>query len=507
MAYTISDVVVESATIGGSSVKGLVSVTVSATANGVPYATLVVSAGSPAGVPASTVYAASTADALSVLESFRKDRDKGSTLTLTIVVRPYGGGGAQRLSLSGWPLEDVALAPLAVGACPAVSLTCRHPICRADNGGTLPDDFTTPPNDDDIEGGDPVAAFLSCLSACAAAARATVPPVSKESDGKGATPLDRVRGELLKRLESGIQELERGVSVSAGFPGADDLAEIPKLARAFKPYAVRSCGVLKPLLTSVLPDCSLVLGGDFTKQKLEISPFRPWADPSATVLETEIEHLRLPGVDMAPLLGVGLDVKTRVADANVSFVYDTSGIDMKRTPVVYFPESVIQSRRVGPLQWYEPPAWLQSVRELASSASAAMNSASYCDKQGLYKEPSNYTGGDVGTSGGKSDLHTKLGKVALALAHALYDTTYKSTLTFQAGLRFRPDIFPGRTVAIKTVEEGVPGSESVRGCVLAVAHRIDVVSRSVATELTLAYPVFAGKIPDEIVDGNRNALY
>lgn len=509
MASALYRIDVKTATIGGESIQGLVSLNVVAQANGIPYVTLVVDARNPGGKSPGTAVAASTDAAIGALQEFQGKRDKGETLTLNVVVTPLSGDGSAILSLRGWPLEDVILSPLTVGACTSVSLTCRHPICRADNGGTIPDDFTSPVPDTDIKGSNPVEAFLSSLSAYATAALAVKPPDADVSDNNGSPTIQKVRTALVQRLKEGISTLEKHVSVSVGFPAATLTSGIPSRQLAFKPYAARACGILRPLLTSVIPDCSLVLGGDFTQTALTIKAHTPWATPSTSILETEIEHLRLPGADQAPLLGVGLDILSRVSDGNCSFITDLSGANLKRTPVTYVPQPVLSSPRVGPLQWYSPPAWIESMRALASCATSSKSGASLLDKNGKYKSAENYSGGPLGGGGGDAKLHTDIGGAAMALAHALYDTTYRSTLVFHAVLRFRPDIFPGTTVGIKTVSANGVASDvnAVRGYVLAVSSAIDIRSKSASTELTLSYPVFADKVPKEIIDGNKNALY
>lgn len=520
----ICEVKVDTATIGGESVESIVSVTLTAQANGVPSVTLIVDATNPGAYKDEPqVFEGSTNRAVSTYTKFCGRRDNGDTLSLTVSVKfVVGDGDEQTLSISGWVLTDVVLAPISVGACPSVSLTCRHPLCKADNYGAIVDGTTLVPNDSAITGDNPISAFVSAIRACVAAAGG---PHANPDPKVRSGPLtaEQVRAALVTQLDESATNIEQYIDTGEipGFPCAKALGDLAGFAaRSFRAYADTTTGALRTVLTSIAPECSIVVGGDYTQTQLKAMPFTPWKRPTASILETDIVTLGLPGSDTVPIAGAHLEAAAQRNGMANSFHLDSASAGLKPIPAFYVPRRQISNpTRVGAIQTFQIPAWISRISACAAGKSAAGMSVPKAEAEGNLTTGINFSGGKPNVSkGGSGNIAGSLGAAMMTLARAYYETFFMSDLTFSVTTRFMTKaggeaLCPGITLRIDATNAAAGGesasaaSELVSGYVMSVSHSIDIRRRTAETTVMMSYPVFGGVVPPEIVNPEMNALY
>ena len=500
-----------SASIGGSDISSIVELQLVAAANAVPQVTLLVDVGPGFSQVAKAV---SLSDARMVLDACRAlMRTDAATLSLSLTCRLDGPGGTetQTLSLNGWMLTDVAVSPVQRrGVCMA-SLTFKHPLYKAHLGGAVPALVAIPPVLDDMAAGNPLDVFTRALQAYSAAQRVASLPAAIP----GAVAPERMRSELLKRLDKAVSDLTSHVRWTHGsLPAVQYLGGWGDLiCKGLAIYATPGGGnsVLQALLGSIVPECSLALGGDYTHGQLELGPFEPWAPASLTISDSDIVTLDFPQSDPAPLSGVHMVMSA--TDSGLGVSYHPIGCQMGAgaypAETFYVPESELKAQYLyGPIQQFEEPGWLvaMSMHELGLFGRAASDTV--LAPSGGLRTATNTPRGEgasfgAGSTGGGSSIDYS--NAMLACAKAYFETTLMKdwSFTVESRLMFSTQggvICPGRVIGVKA-----GGGEVLGGYVTGVEHVISVPSKAATTRVTCTHPRF-GKLPDAITS-TTNALY
>lgn len=501
-----------SASVGGYDVSNIMELQLTAAANSVPQITLMVDIG-PDGSGRQAVPAVSLDDAGYVFarcrEMVRKD---GATLSLSITCRATGPGGTnvQSLSISGWLLTDIALSPVVYrGVCTA-SLTFQHPLCKAHLGGAVPTLVHVDETLDNVEDGNPLAVFIRALRVYEAAQREAQLPAAIP----GAAAPEEMREQLLSRLSKAASDLESALSwTHGGLPAFGYLAGWSSLlCRGLSIYAMPSGGnsVLQALLGGLVPECSLAVGGDYTKPTLDIGPFEPWADASLTVTDSDIVSLSFPPTDPSPLSGVRVCLSASGSDGVVSYhpISCQAGVGARPAETFYVPASELSAEYLyGPIQQFQEPGWLVAMSSLEAAASARLVSDSFMAVDGgLQTAAGTPRGGSVefgaGIEGGSSIDYAQ---ATLACAKAYFETSLMKDWVFTATTRLMFSasggiLCPGRVLAVRS-----GAGEVLGGYITGVEHVISVANRTATTRVTCSHPRF-GALPASITS-KTNALY
>lgn len=501
-----------SASVGGYDISNIMEMQLTATANSVPQITLMVDIG-PDGSNRQAAPAVSLDDARYVFDRCREMvRKDGATLSLSISCRTVGPGksGVQSLNINGWLLTDIAISPVVYrGVCTA-SLTFQHPLCKAHLGGAVPALVYMRETPGEVEDGNPFAVFIRTLRAYEAAQREAQMPVAIP----GAAAPEEVREQLLSRLAKATSDLEAALTwTHGGLPAFGYLAGWSSLlCRGLSIYAMPSGGnsVLQALLGGLVPECSLAVGGDYTKQALEIGPFEPWADASLTISDSDIVSLSFPPTDPAPLSGVRVCMSLSGSDGVASYhpISCQAGDDALPAETFYIPDSELSSDYLyGPIQQFQEPGWLVSMASFEAATSSRLVSDSFMAAGGgLQTAAGTPRGGSVefgaGIEGGSSIDYSQ---ATLACAKAYFETSLMKDWVFTATARLMFSaqggiLCPGRVIAVRSGSGEVLG-----GYVVAVEHVISVANRNATTRITCSHPRF-GALPAAITS-KTNALY
>jgi len=501
-----------SASVGGFDISGIVEFRLQAVANAVPEITLLVDVGQDGGAEA--VEAVSLGNAGQVFRACRDMvRTDNGVLSFSVTCRVDGPGGSstQTLALDGWILTDVALSPVRhEGVCTA-SLTFRHPLFKAHLGGSVPTLVAKPVTFPYAAGKNPLDVFTEALRAYGAAKRRTALPATVP----GAANPAEIREQLLLRLERAVSDLEsslawtHGSLPALGYMGGWESAVARALAES---YAGPSGGnsVLQALLGGLVPECSLALGGDYTKGQLELGPFEPWADASLAIADSDIVSLDFPQTDPSPISGVRMILSYTESDKEGSYHPGFCQAGSKSYPIetFYVPSSELAAPYLyGPIQQFTEPSWLSLASAYANQQAARLEADVMQAAAGKLKTAVTASrDAEVSFSepqGRGAAIDYAQG--ALACAKAYFETSLMKDWSFTVGSRLMFSagggvICPGRVVKVT-----VDGQEVLGGYVAGVEHVVSVPSRSAVTRVMCTHPRF-GKRPDA-VSSPKNALY
>jgi len=511
-----------SASISGVDISSIVELRLQAAANTVPQVTLLVDVpGTIDGVGTKAVAPVSLDNAREMFDICRSMvRKDGATLSLSLTCqldRPGGttDGGApetQSLKLDGWLLTDVALSPIQrQGVCTA-ALTFSHPLCKAHFGGAVPGLVAVPPVLGEVWGGNPLDVFVNTLRIYASARRFRPLPAAIP----GASSPAEMREQLLARLEKATSDLEDAVEwTHGGLPAFGYLAGWGDLlCHGLARYAQPSGGnsVLQAMLGGLVPECSLALGGDYTKAKLQLGPFEPWGSASLTVPDSDIVSLDLPQADPSPISGVQMLMSATSSDLGVSYhpigCQAYKGADPAET--YYVPESELSSEYLyGPIQQFEEPGWMVDMAyyELAKF-SGKVSDVQGAVGGGLRTATTTPRGGGAsfGSGGGGSGKSSiDYSQAMLACAKAYYETSLMKDWSFTIGARLMFSTSGGVICPGKVIGVTAGGGEVLGGYITAVEHVISVPSRAATTRIMCTHPRF-GALPAAITSPT-NALY
>lgn len=500
-----------SASVGGYDISDIVELSLKATSNSVPQVTLLVDVGPDGGRAAEAI---SLSNARGVLDACREMvRTDGATLSLSVTCRIDGRGGSesQTLSVNGWILTDVAMSPIQrKGVCTA-ALSFQHPLCKAHLGGAVPALVAIPPTLDNVEDGNPLAVFVRALRIYEAAQRSATLPAAIP----GARSPAEIREHLLSRLSKAASDLESHLSwTHGGLPAMGYLGGWGDLiCKGIARYAAPSGGnsVLQTLLGYLVPECSLAVGGDYTRSSLDIGPFEPWADASLSIDDSDIVSMDFPQRDPTPISGVRMIMSVTNSSTGVS--YHPIGCQTKDPAYLaetfYVPDSELSSQYMyGPIQQFSEPGWMVQMAqyELARSASPTSDSALVGGGK-LKTAVTTPRGGGVsfgpGSGGGGSSIDYS--QALLACGKAYFETSLMKDWTFTATARLMFSanggiLCPGKVISIKA-----DSSEVLGGYVVGVEHVISVPNRAATTRIMCTHPRF-GELPAAITS-TRNALY
>ncbi len=502
-----------SASVGGYDISSIVEFQLEAQANGIPTITLLVDAGYSGQANAPVVADHMTlGDARSVVDTcMSMVRTAGATLSFSVTVRSTGMGGSetQTLSLSGWMLTDVSLSPIQErGVCTA-SLTFMHPICKSHFGGAVPGLLSRPISYASLAGDNPLSVFVEALGLYGAEAERETP---REPSVDGAPDQQAIRASLLGRLAKAKADLESSLAWSGG--GLPAEAQLPEWGDAHRAglavYAAPSGGtsVFQRFTRGLVPECSLAIGGDFTAQKLEVGPFRPWADATTSIADSDIVSMQFPKHDPTPLSGVRLWATDSADGLPYSFHRDEGQSAGYPSDVFYVPASELSAEYMyGPIQQFQEPTWLAEVREFEMMrVSNARSDAKGATDNALVTAASVARDGTASFgSGDTAQASVDYASALLACGKAYYETSLMKDWVFEvtARLMFRSGgamLCPGRVVSIKS-----GGKEAIAGYVLSVVHAVSVASGVARTVVTCSHPRFGGR-PAGVTSGG-NALY
>ena len=501
------------ATCGGFDISDITELHISAPANGVPQVTLLVAAGTPAEGEPADIGGVSLSNARTIFEACRSlVRTDGGTLDLSLTCRTVGAEGesTQSLHLAGWMLVDVALSPVQRrGVCNA-ALTFAHPLYKAHLGGAMVGLLAQQPQLSAVYGENPLAVFVSALNAYASAARIDAP--SFTVPGTAASLIDIQKG-LHGQLLKAIAALSSAVAWrGGGLPAANALGgQVQALWLGLASYGIPTGNsVLHTLLSSLIPECSLALGGDFTAPSLELGPFTPWADPAFTIPDSDIVSFDFPHSDTVPISGVRLTVEASSGGDVVSWnaLGCQAGNGAKPFEIFYVPQSELSAEYMyGPIQQFVEPGWLVHTAAYGSGLRARGESDVVTARDGTFHSPANVPRGEAfPLSGGVGDVPAiDYARAALQCAKAYFETSYRKDWEFTATLRlmFSGDagmLCPGRVLSITS-----DSSEVVAGYVTLVDHVISVANRTATTKIVCSHPRFDG-LPAAITS-SANALY
>lgn len=492
-----------SATVGGVDIAALVELHLNFTANSIPTVTLLVDVGA-VNENASAVDGVSLAEAGGFLQGLRgMVKSSSGTLELSVTAVSTGPGGSdtQTLKLSGWMLTDVAFSPVVRGGVCTASLTFMHPICKANFGGEMPALLSTNPVFND-GGSNPLDVFISALKTYADTARvADVRDTPNVPDGS-AGPLE-IREALLSQMDKAVSALAAHTAWSGGgLPLFTALAAYePQVIQALSRYAAPTGGtsVFQRFSRALVPECSLVMGGDFTSSALSVHPLCPWASPTSSVGEGDIVSIALPQRDPSPISGVHMlsnDTSEELEDS-----YHQDGAQIKKLPseIFYVPQSEIGAEYMyGPIVQLQEPGWLYDTHCLVVAASRTPP-----------KQPATPTSTPISddtasiNAMGESQVAIDYASALMACSKAYYETSLMSGWVFEVTCRLMlsANIRPGEVMAVKAA-----GSTVLCGYVNSITHSISIRGRSATTVVTCSHPQIMGKRPESITSGD-NAMY
>lgn len=498
------------ASVGGYDISSIAEMHISASANSVPQITLAVdAANSGAGIGAAEHV--SLDNARTVFDVCRSMvKTDGATLSLSMTCHAVGPAGEeeQQLDISGWPLTDVAFTPVQEEGVCLASLTFQHPICKAHFGGFMPGFISGSPDLATVKGANPFAAFTEAIRAYGnMKAMETLPTALP-----GMSQPARVRAVLRQRLFKAVADLEASVSwTHGGLPAAGRLGGWGmSLVEGFaRTYAAPGGGnsILQILLGSLVPECSLALGGDYTKDKLELGPFEPWADATLRISERDILSVDLPQSDPNPISGVCLAAVAQ--GGGFTSYFDLLGIqgDTRPADVFYIPDSELKAPYMyGPIQQFTMPGWLQNTVSTRGTVLAGLIADITSAQEGLMETATTMGRNPVVTYGGGAATSSSVeySSAAAACAKAYFETSFMKdwSFTVTARLLFSAGgtICPGRVMAVSTASGDV-----LTGYVSHVEHGISVANGSAVTKIVCTHPRF-GRLPAAITSP-KNALY
>lgn len=502
------------ATVGGADVSSIVEIQVQASANDIPSVTLLVDAGHPGKADGSSVAAAMDLEAAKKLYSFFIGKVRTATLDLSVTARSVGAGGGdtQTLEIKGWTLTDVMLSPIQESGAATVALTCCHPVCKAHFGGAVPGLLSRDPDLTTLAGDNPLAVFTSALGLYASAARIEdVRPTTVNGAADPVTVREKLIGHLTKAtaaLSSAVTWAGNGLPVpSSGIP-------YELIRYGLSVYAMPSGGtsVFQRLVGALVPECSLALGGDYTKPALELRPFTPWEDATLTVKDSDIVSLQFPQSDPSPLSGVRI-VSVDTADTlPASYHVDTVQTNTRASEIFYVPDAELNADLLyGPVQQVQEPGWLAQVKYMSRNASDGGQTDERAAESDNLQTPTN-TDPDNPTmtfTPVVADLPAvNYGEALLACAKAYYETALMKDWGFTVTCRFLlaggGTLCPGRVIAVTS-----PSGKALEGYVTAVTHTISVTGKTARTTVACTHPRIGGALPRGMsaADTKHNALY
>lgn len=491
-----------SANVGGVDISALVELHLNFTANSIPTVTLLVDVGA-VNESASAVDGVSLVKAGGFLQSLRgMVKSSSGTLRLSVTAVSMGPGGSdtQTLKLSGWMLTDVVFSPIVRGGVCTASLTFMHPICKANFGGEMPALLSTNPV---FNGGsNPLDVFISAANTYADTARVADIRDTPNVPGGSADPLV-IREALLSQMEKAVSALAEHVTWSGGgLPLFTALAAYePQVIQALSRYAAPTGGtsLFQRFSRALVPECSLVIGGDFTSPALSVHPLCPWASPTSSVDEGDIVSIALPQRDPSPISGVHMlsnDTSEELEDS-----YSQIGAQIKKlqSEIFYVPQSEIGAEYMyGPIVQLQEPGWLYDTHCLIVSASRTPP-----------KQPDTPTSMPISddtasiNAMGESQVSIDYASALMACSKAYYETSLMSGWVFEVTCRLMlsANIRPGEVMAVNAA-----GSTVLCGYVNSITHSISIRGRSATTVVTCSHPQIMGKRPDSITSGD-NAMY
>lgn len=504
-----------SASVGGSDISSVMEMRLTAAANSVPQLTLLVDAGASK-ANGNLVDVVSLANASGILGKFRSMmRTDGGTLSLSLTCTFTGPGGSnekQSLSLNGWMLTDVAMAPVQRDGVCTAALTFQHPICKAHFGGAVPGLVAVPATLDGALVGstNPLAVFINSLYMYGALQRETALPVSTP----GASSPDATRANLLQRLTSTADALRSTVKwTHGGLPAFAYLAGWgADLCRGLSCYAAPSSGnsVLHALLGGLVPECSLALGGDYTKEALELGPFEPWAESSLAISDSDIISLELPQADPTPISGV--QIRTAATNSALGDTYMVEGCQAGEGALpaasIYIPQSELGAPYLyGPIQQFSEPGWMVGMSYSEDTEYLKWVSDTVCANAGVLTSAVTAQDDDIsfGVGGGKGGSARDYAAALMLCAKAYYETSLMKDWAFTIESRLMFSVGGGILCPGKVLGVNAGSSEVLGGYITGVEHVISVPSRVAVTRIMCTHPRF-GSLPPAITS-RKNALY
>lgn len=500
------------ATVGGYSIDSIVELHLSATANDIPTVTLLVDTKSSTAGMGQVADAMSLGEAREVFDTCRSMvKTSGGTLSLNVKVRAVGQDGAdeQTLSISGWILTDVSFSPVQLSGVATVSLTFQHPLCKADFGGIVPGLLSQAPNWRGLNGSNPLDLYISALQIYGIEVRRANP---RPASVAGASNTLEVRENMLRRLSQAASALSGGLSWTGGGLPAEHLVASwgTALRQGLAVYAMPYGGtsVFQRFARGLVPECSLAIGGDYTGAKLDVGPFRPWADASLSINEGDIFSISFPQRDPSPISGVKV-CSSDTADAlGFSYHLDSYQAGTRPADVFYVPKSELAAEFLyGPIVQFQSPSWLEDARAFMTTMSDRGRADGTSAKSGrLHLRTTVARGGSAPAtgSGGRSGPPVDYSRAMLACAKTFYETSLMKDWTFNVNTRLLINkggvLCPGKVLSVNSAS-----GEALAGYVINVTHSISVPSKAAHTSITCAYPRF-GSLPRGITSG-ANALY
>lgn len=503
------------ATCGGVNISAITEIRLSAAANGVPQITLSVDGGHSNSANTMAADGVSLDNARVIFDTCRSlVKTDGGMLKLSMTCRSIGPSGEdiQTLNLDEWMLIDVALSPVQRSGVCTATLTFAHPLYKAHLGGAMLGLLAAQPSLASLRGGNPLAVFTDALSEYAMAPRLSAPTI------RGATDVGSIQAALVRQLNKALSALEKSVTwAGGGLPAAHELAGWDDaLTSGIAAYAVPSSGnsVLQTLLSSLIPECMLALGGDFTKRALTLGPFEPWADAKFIVYDRDIVSMAFPQTDPAPISGVRMSTVASSGGDLTSFnaLGCQVGDGAKPFEIFYVPESELSAPYMyGPIQQFAEPGWLLHTAAYGAGFRAHGESdASVAQNGGWNSAMTVPRGGSVELSGGSESPALAFAAAAASCARAYFETSFMKDWGFSLTTRFMLSteggtLCPGSVLSVMAGSDGGE-SEIVGGYVTLVEHVISVASKAASTKIVCSHPRFGGKLPAAITS-TTNALY
>lgn len=501
------------ASVGGFDISSITEMQLNASANSIPSVTLLVDAGN-SGTAGAKVDAMSLGRVRSVLDDCRAmvKTDSG-TLDLSLTVRSFGKGGAgeQRFELHGWILTDAVISPVQVGGVVTVALTFMHPICKSHFGGAVPGLIASPVLYAGLEGENPLEVFLSAVRLYGEQASREIP--RKLGGFAGSADVFTIREELLTRLTKAAEDLAASLvwTGDGGLPAADQLAAWGDVVRVgLASYAMPYGGssVFLRFARTLVPECSLAIGGDFTQEALEVGPFVPWADPAFSIDDSNILSIQFPQSDPSPISGVQVQSSDTADALDTSYHHGTAQEGKLPGEIFYVPQSEFSSDYLyGPIQQFSEPGWVAHIHRMMLARSEKGRSDSKAASSGKLQLPENTPrGGGVAFAPVGDNLPSVNYSAALmACAKAYYETSLMKdwSFTVTTPILFRSGgsvLCPGKSLSVTS-----DGATVIEGYVTGVSHVISIASKAAHTTLTCTHPRF-GALPPGI-SSTKNALY
>ena len=439
----------------------------------------------------------------------------------------------QAVRLDDWIVTAAGMTGISATGGFALEVEIQHPICITNYTGLNLGSFVAPPNMTNVASSDIVAAFVDGInkyattetdlktlqsSGCGATNSIDLPAIVADYKSK----LTKTAAALVETLEwkpalAGACEHEPWPLDLSCFTSMEQL-----LADTLAEYVSGGIdgNIWELLVRHLCPQWQVSVLPTWWMQKLIMTPFTPWGEPSLTVVDTDISDINLPGVDPAPVAGVICHYQVPGQGGDMTALTDRgSDREIVTEALIYAPEGKPDGTYVD----FSVPAWLNTLRMKLGGKDGSKTNHAAKEAEGKLKFASSL-GNNAQVNSESSDSYVDvldtLRGAAYYFANQAFLTMYRQMMqiTLTTRLLFKSEgsslvgnwIVPGQICRVEAgSEENLPeaGKVFVDFYVTNVIHIVDCQAGNAHTEIDGRYVRPKGGFADVAENGTCNALY